>query len=122
MDDVGWKDGKFAEAVHNAFIDSIKTNTVDKWKSSFTTHTPVNYERVSINCLAWFGKDLEELYKDIPTDEEQNISVEIPKKLQKPNLILNYPICAHFAFYTQRPHLEDNTTILQQYKALADAL
>ena len=123
MDKVGWKNGKFAELVHNTFIDSIKSNTVDKWKSSFTTHTPVKYARVSINCVAWFGKDLETLHNDIANeDEEQIVSVELPKKIKRPNLIVNYPICAHFAFYPQRPHLENNTTILQQYKELSENL
>ena len=120
VDKTGWNDGKFAETVHNVFIDSLKTNTLEKWKSSFDTHTPINYTRVSINCVSWFGKDIANIYNEILGDEEQNISVEIPKKYNKPCLIVNYPICAHFAFCTQRPYLENNTNILSEYKKQAE--
>jgi hypothetical protein len=121
LDNIGWKDGKFAETLHNVFLDSIKTHSVDKWKSSFVTHTPVNYARVSINSIAWYGTDMVNIFKAIaPGDEEQNISVEIPKRLKTNNLIVNYPVCAHFAFFTQRPHLEGRTTILEQYKTLSE--
>lgn len=123
LDKHGWKSGEFTEAIHTAFIDSIKTNTVNKWKSSFTTHVPINYARVSINSIAWFGSEMEKIYHLIPpVDEEQNIAVTIPKKFKTPNLIVNTPLCAHFAFFTQRPYLEEHTTILQQYKGLADKL
>lgn len=122
MDEVGWKDGKFAETLHRAFLESVRTNTVNKWKTSFTTHTPVDFTRVSINCLAWFGKDMRDVIKTVDREEEEFLSRGFPREINRPNLIINYPICAHFAFYTQRPHLEEQTDILQQYGALADEL
>jgi hypothetical protein len=123
LDNHGWKSGEFSEAMHAAFIDSIKTNKIDKWKSSFTTHVPVDYARVSINSIAWFGSIMGKIYHLIPRgDEEQNIAVIIPKLFKTPNLIVNTPLCAHFAFFTQRKHLEEHTTVLQQYAELANAL
>lgn len=123
LDTVGWKDGKFAEVLHCAFLDSLRTNRCNNWTTSYNNHVPINYARVSINSIAWFGNDMAHIYTEIPMgDEEQNISVTLPKKYNRPNLIVNYPVCAHFAFFTQRVHLEEHTDILQQYSTLAQAL
>lgn len=55
----------------------------------------------------------------IPDDEEQNITVTIPKKINKYVAICGEALVAHFSFYTQRKHL-DSTDILEKYEALAD--
>ena len=57
-------------------------------------------------------------------DEEQWLAVEKPRALGRPNVVaggLPGKLCAHFAFFTQRPTL-DATSILASYEALAPPL
>jgi hypothetical protein len=115
MDDVGWKDPLYAETVHRAFLQDLKDGNISKWHKSFGSWTCFDYERVSINCIAWLGKTFKEFEGDVGVDEEAWLSVDKPKMMNKPNVILGDAIVAHFSFFTQRSHL-DNTDILQKYK------
>lgn len=116
LDDVGWNDPLFAEQLHNSFIKSIEENNINLWRSSFREWNLFNYDSVSINCICWFGTMMKNIQVGIP--EEQFLSHFIPAALKLPNLIVNQPICAHYAFYTQRDHI-DTTNILQKYKNIA---
>lgn len=118
MDDVGWKNGNFALALHEKFLEAIKTNQYDqwhiqKWKLDY-------YERVSINSIAWLGDDFAEFGGVVGTDEELWLSVDKPRALGRPNEIVGGlgKLCAHFAFYVQRDIL-DKTSVLASYEALA---
>lgn len=115
MDDVGWKDHLYAETVHRAFLQDLKEGNISKWHKSFGTWTCFDYERVSINCIAWLGKTFKEFEGDVGVDEEAWLSVDKPKMMSKPNVIFGDAIVAHFSFFTQRSHL-DNTDLLQKYK------
>lgn len=117
VDPIGWETPAYAESVHRAFIKDVKEGNIDKWRESFTVWTCKDFERVSINCIAWLGKTFQEFQGNVEFEEEQWLSVHKPKLLNKPNVIINDAIVAHFAFYTQREHL-DKTDILQQYAEL----
>ncbi len=116
MDDVGWKDAYFTEAVHHAFLKSLQVGDISQWKKSFNVWKCHDYERVSINCIAWFGGMMKPF--KFSFEEEQILSVEIPKSIKRANYIFNDPVCVHYAFGPQREHL-DTTDILQQYCDLA---
>lgn len=122
MDDVAWKDPKFCEQIHRTFIESVKSSSLDKWRTTFTRHMPINFARVSINCISWFGSDMKNIIRTIRGDEEEYISNRAPRLHNRPNIIVNDPICVHFAFYTQREYIEEHTDILEQYRQLASAL
>ena len=117
MDDVGWNDAEYAEAIHRQFIKDVKENNIDKWKRTFTLWVCDKYERVSINAICWLGSTFKEFDGEVGNDEEDWLSVVKPKMLGRPNVIINDAICCHFAFHTQRNHL-DNTDILHQYRDL----
>lgn len=117
-----WKNPIYSEKIHFAFLESLKENNLDIWQKSFHIWTLDYYERVSINSLAWFGSVMKNKIVTIKRDEEHDISVDIPNRFKIPHTIINGPICAHFAFFTQREYLESKTDILQRYKALADEL
>ncbi len=122
LDSVGWNNGEAAEAVHKNFLRDVQSGDLTNWHRSFNTWKLYDFERVSINSLAFFGSDMK-LVEKIKMDEEVHISVEIPRQFNRPNLIVSSPLCAHFAFYTQRPHLErQGGLVLAQYKALAEQL
>lgn len=119
MDDIGWKDGKFAEAVHRAFLHDLHNGDINRWKKTFNVWRCYDYERVSINCIAWFGGMMKPF--KFSFEEEQILSVEIPKAICRANYIFSDPICVHYAFGPQREHL-DTTDILEQYCELADKI
>ena len=116
-DAVGWEDGgSFAEYLHRAFIKSIDEKTTEAWK--FGTWELCDNERVSINCISWFGAEFAKFDGEVGTEEEQWLASDGPKSFSKMNAIYGDAICAHFAFYTQRQHL-DGTDLLKLYDRLA---
>lgn len=116
-DRVGWEMPFFAEAIHRAFIADVKAGNIDKWHNSFKEHVCKDFERVSINCIAWLGKTFAEFGGDVNKCEEPWLSSVKSCELNKPNVIFGDAIVAHFAFFTQRNHL-DRTNILDEYKKL----
>lgn len=115
-DDVGWKDGKFCEAVHRAFLNDLQGGDISRWKKTFNIWRCQDYERVSINCIAWFGSMMKNF--KFSFEEEEILSVKIPMAIKRANYIVSDPICVHYAFGPQREHL-DTTDILKQYSDLA---
>lgn len=117
MDDIGWKDPHYAETIHRAFIKDVKEGNIKKWHRSFDTWECIDFERVSINGISWLGRTFKEFEGQVGEDEEAWLSVDKPRMLNKTNVIFGGAICAHFAFFTQRSHL-DTTDILDQYRDL----
>lgn len=113
MDAVGWKDPLFACAIHEAFL---ADPTDPKW-SSFDRWVASEYERVSINAVCWFGKDLAAC--PVGEDEEQWLSVDRPRVLSRPNAACGAAVCVHFAFHPQREYIERETDLLERYARLA---
>lgn len=118
MDDVGWRDPHYAHAVHTAFLRDAECGDTRAWRASFTQWHCLSFERVSINAICWLGTDMRAALPE--QDEEQWLAVTRPKQLNRPNVILGAALCAHFAFFTQRAHL-DTTDVLARYAALAPA-
>lgn len=116
-DQSGWNDPIYAEVVHRAFLDDVRRGQLALWKSSFTEWHCLDYERVSINCISWLGSTFAAFKGAVGQDEEQWLSVVKPRELGAHNVIFGGAIVAHFAFYTQRRHMDD-TDILDQYRAL----
>lgn len=108
VDEVGWKDPLFAEKLHR-YILSKDVNLKEFYIPNYE-HEDL---RVSINCVSWLGKDFENVF--VVDDEEQQVSVDIPNRLGRKNCIFGEYVVVHFAFFTQREHL-DKTDILEQYK------
>jgi len=113
VDDNGILNGEVAIKKHRNFIEKVKENSLDDYR--FTQWRLLEYERVSINSLCWFGRDLMGITVD--SNEEQAISSDIPRQLNRPNIIYGEPLIVHFAFHTQRDYL-DPTGILKDYRDL----
>jgi hypothetical protein len=111
MDDVGWRDGGYAEMLHRAFLEDP---TDDKWKIKKWILT--EYERMSINGICWFGRDIKAA--PVQEDEEKFLSCDHPRGVSRTNVICGDAICVHFAFGPQRDHL-DRLDILEKYKHLS---
>lgn len=119
MDEVGWNDPRCAEALHRAFLKSVHEGRLDDWHASFGAWDCIHHERVSINAICWLGRQFAEFEGRVGAEEEQWLSVDKPSATGRTNLIYGGAICVHFAFYTQRAHLDD-TDLLAAYEALAD--
>lgn len=117
-DDVGWGNADFANNLHNQVISNLNNgNTlayyhINNWILYYN-------EQVSINCICWFGSDLRNVCDGIISldDEEEDLSVTIPRRIGRVNCIYGGYTVVHFSFYTQRGRL-DNAGVLDKYKEL----
>jgi hypothetical protein len=109
---VGWRSPQFAELVHRSFLRSLAANNSDCFKMQ--DRDLCAYERMSINCIAWFGRDFAAFGGKVGADEEVWLSQEYPRAAARSNLICGSALVSHFAFFRQRDHL-DATDLLELY-------
>ena len=109
----GVENGSVAIKKHKNFLDKLSQKTLDDYR--FPEWVLSEYERISINSLCWFGRDL--LGVEVDWNEEIAISSNIPRQLNRPNIIFGDVLIVHFAFHTQREYLE-TTDILESYKKI----
>lgn len=132
MDPVGWKSPEHAEYVHRSFLEAAQDEgryydgehlwpCHQRWQRwQLPDWTLFQGERFSINAICWFGEDMQKVLKlgGVGLDEEANLTCSFPLHLQKWNKIAGKAVCSHFAYHTQRLHL-DQTDLLDQYRKLA---
>jgi hypothetical protein len=115
VDANGWSNPILAENKHRRLIENIKNNQLEKYR--FSPVVLENYERVSINCICWFGSEFAKFNGIVGLDEEQWLASDKPREIGVPNCIFGDALCSHFSFYTQREHM-DKTDILDEYRLL----
>lgn len=133
MDPVAWEGKRFAQRLHEKFLDDLEANRVADWK--FPPKQLDTYNRFSINVICWFGHDMRQvkelttpnLYVDRLThplrgneiyDEESMLTEYLPAVFGRPNMVCGDAVFGHFAFYPQRRYLERVTTLLDEYRDL----
>ena len=107
MESPAWKNPACAEALHSEVLAAASANGL---LSQFRLPTnPVfgDYERVSINCISWLGNDFASFGGEVGEDEEAWLSTVRPREIERPNCMFGGYACVHFAFHTQREHLEN---------------
>jgi hypothetical protein len=114
-----WADPAISQALHLQFLDAIEQGTHSNWRNCFTQWIAVLNERISINSLAFFGKTFANI--NVGPDEEDWLSCAYPRENKLRNIIVGGPMCVHYAFYTQRPTLDQNPSILDRYRAIASS-
>lgn len=106
-----WRIPTMAAEVHERFLvdvgDNIDRYKFDKWL--------LHGDRMSINCICWFGKEFAKFGGKVGIDEENWLTQG------RHNCVCGTAIVSHFAFYTQRPYLE-TTDLLGRYKDLCQTL
>lgn len=114
MNPNGWNNPLFAENVHRQFLEYLK----NKKEEDFFIQDWILYyfERVSINAISWRGDEFIKFSGKVGEDEELWLSVDKPKLINKKNKIIGDALFSHYAFHTQRAHL-DKTNILSLYKS-----
>ncbi len=104
---------EFAKFIHNNFVEKYKNGKLEEY--IFPNETISDYNTFSINCFAFFGKDMKETPE---RDEELWISQKRPEELKRPNMICGNALVVHYAFFPQRNELDNGTGLLNFYKNL----
>ncbi|KAL8973531.1 MAG: hypothetical protein Q9197_002218 [Variospora fuerteventurae] len=121
-----WKSWALAAQVHYSLLENIEKNQLHLYH--YGTSSPSSSEgiwdmafaRMNINFMAVWGKDvLDNVPFDGP-DDEHELSVNIPTKLNRPVLVNTHAVAAHFSFRTQ--HELYDTDLLSRYRAYANEM
>ncbi|MFD4402420.1 hypothetical protein ACFWPH_06600 [Nocardia sp. NPDC058499] len=106
-----WQSGQLAEMLHYHFLENPEL--YERLPAE-----PIEWvRRLSINCIAWLGKDLS--YMSRMRDDENMMSVEIPNYLKRSNCIFPRFLVSHLSYYTQEPTL-DTSAVVSRYRKLAE--
>jgi hypothetical protein len=113
LDEFNYSDPKLCDHIHNTFKKHYEEGTLDVY--NLPSRSLTNFERFSICCVCWFGKDKVSL----GYIEEPQISWELPEALGRPNYFVGDALMVHYAYHTQRPYLEaTGNTHLQFYEQI----
>ena len=109
LDEFNYTDGKFADHIHNTFRKNYEAGTLDEYY--LPSKVLDEYQRFSICCIAWWGKDkLRPGYI-----EEPQLSWEIAESLERPNFFCGDALLVHMSYHTQRPYLEATGNVHLKY-------
>jgi len=104
-----WARADLAERLHDFFLDDPGRFDLDG--------VDIAPDRLSINCVSYLGSDVGALI-DVGDDDEQDLSVTIPRRLQRQNAIFQPMVASHLSFFSQEPGM-DVARLLDRYRALA---
>jgi hypothetical protein len=104
-----WEHADLAERLHDFFLDDPGRFDI--------AGVDIAPDRLSINCVAYLGSDLDALV-DVGDDDEQDLSVTIPRRLQRRNAIFHPMLASHLSFFSQEGGM-DVARLLDRYRALA---
>lgn len=100
LDEFNYSDGKLFDHIHNTFKKHYEEGTLDKYYVPSRSYD--EYERFSICCICWFGKDKISL----GYIEEPQLAWELPEALNRPNFFVGDALLVHMSYHTQRPYAE----------------
>lgn len=111
--DVGWNSPVFAECVHRDFLNNRENKSfyIPNWLL-------LDYERVSINVIAWRGDEFNKFDGEVFWDEEVWLTCIKPREIGAVNKIIGNTLFAHYSFFTQRDHMS-STDILKLYENIS---
>lgn len=99
LDEFNYSDGRFADHVHATFKKHYEEGTLSDYY--LTSKSLDEFQRFSICCICWFGKDKISL----GYIEEPQLAWELPMALNRPNYFVGDALLVHAAYHTQRPYL-----------------
>jgi hypothetical protein len=119
-----WETSPFAHIKGNWYDD--KDHIIEKHRYFLENHKNLDLFKIkpfestaiiNINCICWFGSEFKQFDGKVDKQEELWLARLKPRQMQRTNGICGDSLVVHFAFRTQRKHL-DKTKLLQQYKEL----
>lgn len=115
--DIGWRSGVFGELAHRSFLKSLKEEDHQRFYFEDQTIPCGTNLRVAINCICWFGRDLETCQGKVGEKEEDWLSIQRPTETQRSLRIVGDSLVSHFAYFPQRSLL-DQSGVLDDYRRL----
>lgn len=112
-----WTDPSIAGYMHLDFLLDLAHDKLGR-HMEFLPHETV--EQFSINFVSWMGDGFESVAQEMRDEDEYYLCSEVTRKRGCSNVIIPGALVAHFAFFTQRDHM-DATGILAYYKLFAPA-
>lgn len=106
IDALGWGNPQFAASLHDQVLAELaKSTSLERFRPVMPWIAYYD-EPMSINAISWLGAEFKKFGGVVAPDEEIDLACELPKKTGKHNAVFGGFCCVHFAFYTQREHLE----------------
>lgn len=112
MDEFGWRDPYLALDLHRLLIGLIERGETRR------LHLPsreIALSRFSINSICWFGTDMAAIEGKVDEEEEHDLSLALPLRINRRNCFCGDTLVAHYAFVHQRRKLE-RSGVLEQYQ------
>ena len=122
-----WGNINFCKELHQKFINLIKENKIENLK--FEKWELTEYQPVSINFVAWYGKKLKLVFDTIGEEniirqflcgDELWFSLYAPIKTNMINCVYGGKIVSHFSYERQRSQGLETMGLLEQYHNLIE--
>ena len=114
----GWVNPVVAQQLHLLALEMLENNEFSQLAVPDTTSAGI---RFSINCIGFFGDDalrIGEWFCPLGVDDEEWLTVNLPKRQSLQGRIIGALAVVHFAFFTQENYLL-RTDILDRYYAIS---
>ncbi|MCJ1392950.1 hypothetical protein MMC18_005822 [Xylographa bjoerkii] len=116
---LAWTSWAIAAQQHYSLLSNIETNSIYKYHFGGTEGIwDMQYDRYNLNFVAIWGRDIR-ANLPIKPDDEQELTSDIPKRLNRPLLVDTRAIVGHFSFGAQKEGMRE-TDLLGRYEALAE--
>ena len=114
---LGWTSWAIAAQQHYSLFKNIEDEQLSRyWFGNAEGIWNMQYERYNLNFLAIWGSSVK---MELPgTDDEEALTVTIPKKFHRPCLVDSHALIAHFNFGTQPEMI--HTDLLDRHRAYAN--
>ncbi|KAL8704573.1 MAG: hypothetical protein Q9201_002265 [Fulgogasparrea decipioides] len=114
----GWNNWAIAAQEHYYFFENLENETLHRYHFDTWDY---QYERLSINLIAIWGDNIVDNLP-FPDDDEQYLTVDLPKKLGRHSVMNGKALASHYCFNAQRPDGKglEWTDVLARYKAYAE--
>ena len=113
----GWTEWTMAAQQHYSLLEHMERDDFGKyWAGNQNGLWNMQYTRYNLNFLAIWGKSVKMM--EVGPDDEEALTVTIPKALKRPCLIDTHAVVGHFSFGTT-PELE-MTDLLERYRLYAN--
>ncbi|KAL9057975.1 MAG: hypothetical protein Q9206_002113 [Seirophora lacunosa] len=114
----GWNNWAIAAQEHYSFLENLEKDELARYNFGIWDY---QYERLSINMIAIWGDDIVDNLP-FPEDDEQFLTVDLPKRLGRHSVMNGHAIASHYCFNAQR--IDDKglewTDILSRYQLYAE--
>ena len=108
-----WGNWAVAAQEHFSFLENLERGELERY---YFDNWDYHYQRLSINMVAVWGNDIVE-NRPVPSDDEQWLTVDLPKKLGRHVVVDGRAVASHYAFRGQKGI--ESTDILERYRLYA---